>query len=424
MTTDIRIRVAAVAAIATVVLLSVVSALGFVALVNVTRQSQLDQLNERLDGLERQLVAGDAEVSARLRLDFSLRVIRPGDAPPPAPQVGTLQVVRTVDRPEVVAIVGRVSTRQIDQTLATVRTGLWISVLVIGLLVGAAAWLVVDRALSPVRRLTEEVKAIEANQSKRLLPVTASGDEIAELASTFNAMLTKLRAADSDRRRFVSDASHELRTPLMVLSADAEYALDHGGDTTKLAESVLSQSDRLSTLVDDLLTLASIDEGQTATAEVRTVGEILAEVADGLLSADLDPVALSVPIADVTRSIANIVANAKRHARSRVEVGLTTAEGWAVITVDDDGPGIPADQRVDIFKRFYRPDTGRARVDGGAGLGLAIARAELTQAGGTVAVDDGPLGGARFSITVPIAGPTGATEATDATDATARGETV
>lgn len=230
MATDIRTKVAAMATIATVVLLSIVSAFGYVALVNATRQSQIELLNERLDGVERQLADGD-ELAARLRLDFSLRVVRQGDPPVlPAP-VGTLQVIRPIERSGVVAIVGLVSTRQIDQTLATVRTGLWVSVAMVGLLIGAAAWLAVDRALSPVRRLTEEARAIEANQSAQLLPVTASGDAITQLATTFNTMLTKLRAADSERRRFVSDASHELRTPLMVLSADAEYAIDHGGDT-------------------------------------------------------------------------------------------------------------------------------------------------------------------------------------------------
>lgn len=310
------------ATIATVVLLSIVSAFGYVALVNATRQSQIELLNERLDGLERQLADGD-ELAARLRLDFSLRVVRQGDPPVlPAP-VGTLQVIRPIERSGVVAIVGLVSTRQIDQTLATVRTGLWVSVAMVGLLIGAAAWLAVDRALSPVRRLTEEARAIEANQSAQLLPVTASGDAITQLATTFNTMLTKLRAADSERRRFVSDASHELRAPLMVLSADAEYAIDHGGDTKKLARSILSQSDRLATLVDDLLMLASIDEGQAPTGQVRSVAEILAEVAGGPSPADLDPQTSAFLIPDVSRSITNVVANAKRHMRSRIEIGVT-----------------------------------------------------------------------------------------------------
>ncbi|MGH1493718.1 MAG: sensor histidine kinase [Acidimicrobiales bacterium] len=403
MTTDIRLRVAAMAAIATVFVLSVVSAFGYVSLVNATRDSQIDLLNERLDGLQRQLADGD-ELAARLRLDFSLRVVRTGDPPVPPAPIGTLQVVRPIEQSDVVAIVGLVSTRQIDQTLATVRTGLWISVLVVGLLIGAVAWLVVDRALTPVRRLTEQARAIEANQSRRLLPVTESGDEIAELATTFNTMLSKLRAADSDRRRFVSDASHELRTPLMVLTADAEYAIDHGGDTTELARSVLSQSDRLTTLVDDLLTLASIDEGQTSTNQARTVAEVLAEVgADTSSTIDLDPQTASLPIPDVSRSLANIMANATRHMTSRVDVGVAAARGMVTITVDDDGPGIPVEQRDAIFKRFYRPDTGRTRADGGAGLGLAITKAELGRVGGSVAVGDSPLGGARFVVVVPVA---------------------
>jgi len=412
---DIRFKVAAMAAVATVVLLSVVSALGFVALVDATRRSQVEQLEQRLDDLERQLASTDDEVTSRLRLDLSLRVIRRGEMPP-QPQVGTLQVVRTIDDPEIVALVGRVSTQQIDQTLATVRTALWVSVLVIGFLVGGAAWLAVDRSLAPVRSLTAGARAIEADPSAELLAVTSSGDEIAILAATFNDLLTKLRLADADRRRFVSDASHELRTPLMVLSADAEYALEHGDgapETDELARSVLRQSDRLRTLVDDLLTLASLDEGSgsgsggggTVAIETMTpitVAEVLAAAGAETLTHQVPGDILDTTVPDVSRSLSNVVANAKRHTSTVVAVGVMADGETVTITVDDDGPGIAPGERSAIFERFYRPDNSRTRKGGGgAGLGLAIARTELASAGGTIAVGDSPIGGARFTITVP-----------------------
>lgn len=400
MTTDIRTRVAALAAAATILLLSIVGASSYVALVNATRQSQLDLLEERLDNLEQRLVAGD-ELSPRLQLDLSLRVIRAGEDLP-GTRPGTLQVVRPSDDPEILALVGRVSTIQIDRTLATLRIGLWISVLMIGLLVGGTTWLVVDRALSPVRRLTERARAIEANQSTELLPVTGSGDEIAELATTFNTMLRKLRLSDSERRRFVSDASHELRTPLMVLTADTEYARDHGTDAAELARSVLDQSTRLTALVDDLLTLASIDEGQTTADQVLTVGNVLTEAGAADHAGELDRHLSAIRIPDVSRSVSNIVANAERHKAAMLDLSASASGDTVTITVDDDGPGVPAEERTEIFKRFYRPDGGRTRVEGGAGLGLAIAKAEIGLAGGTISVDDSPLGGARFSITVPI----------------------
>lgn len=373
---------------------------GFVAAVDAAYESQRETLRSRIKELEDELASGDLTRTSRLEFGLSLRVIRSGESiPEEAP--GTLQVVRMSNQPGIEAIVGEVSTRQMDEAFATVRTGLWISVAVLGLLVGLTAWLVVDRALKPVRLLTRQAQLIEANQTQELLPVEGSGDEIAELATTFNAMLQKLRAADSDRRRFVSDASHELRTPLMVLSADAEFALENGGDPRALAESVENQTERLSILVDDLLTLAAIDEGHVTDGGVRTVAQVLK-------AADADDIAIvsdevrQMTIGDVSRAVANLVANAHRYKQASVELKVTSSGRQATFTVDDDGPGIPEEERADVFKRFYRPDIGRRREDGGAGLGLAIAKAEAAHVGGELGVADSPLGGARFSLTVPI----------------------
>lgn len=405
---DLRLRVALPAALATVLVLSVVSALGYVATVNAARRSQVDLLNERLDQVEQRLVDGeDSELLRRSQLDLSVQVIR-SDDPVPESRPGVLQVVRPSDHPQVSALVGRVSTREIDQTLATVRTALWISVFVVGLLVGAGAWFVVDRALAPVRRLTARARAAEANRSLELLPVTTSGDEIAELATTFNSMISKLRAADSERRRFVSDASHELRTPLMVLSADAEYALDHHPASTELAASVLRQSRQLTALVDDLLTLASIDEGKPVDGN-DTVAIPVAELLERAGVTDGDGVACDAELSatlvpDVSRAVANVVANARRYATSSVDVTIERVDGSLAVIVDDDGPGVPVGERAHVFGRFYRPDGARSRADGGAGLGLAIAKATVNRAGGTIVIDGSPRGGARFVITVPVAG--------------------
>ncbi len=410
MTSDLRIRVALTAAFATLAVLSLVSAFGYVAMVGAARDSQRDLLIERLDQLERRLQAGD-ELERSLQLDLSLQVVRSGQ-PVPEPRANVLQVVRPSNIEGIDALVGRVSTREIDQTLGTVRTALWISVLVVGLLVGSAAWFVVDRSLAPVRRLTARARAVEADPTLDLLPVAASGDEIAELADTFNSMLAKLRATDSERRRFVSDASHELRTPLMVLTAEAEYALDGRGDIAELARSVLGQSERLTDLVDDLLTLASIDEGRRPDEAIAPVADVLARAGiggsmnDGLV-VDVDRVTARQPVPDISRAVANVVANARRHATSRIAVsarGGGEASEVITVTIDDDGPGVPHQERAEIFRRFYRPDDGRSRKHGGAGLGLAIAKAQINQIGGAITVEDGTLGGARFRITIPVAG--------------------
>ncbi len=399
---DIRAKVAAVAALVTVALLSFLSAIGFVTMVNVMRNSQIDLLNERLNQVETRLFDQDAQLTSRSELGLDIRVVRRGEVMPPR-RSGTIRIIREVQLPEVDALVATAPTRQIDETLQAIRTGLWVSVLVVGLLVGIAAWFAVDRALAPVRHLTRQARTIEADQSLQLLPVTASGNEISELAATFNSMLTKLRSADTERRRFVSDASHELRTPLMVLSADAEYAAEHGGATTDLAESVLSQSERLTTLVDDLLTLASLDETQSQTYEMVPVAEVLASAAASRFLSGADDDILSVEIPNVSRALANVVANARRHMAETMVVSIERNEQTLTFVIDDDGDGVPPDQRDHIFKRFYRPDGGRSRTDGGAGLGLAIARVELNMAAGSIEVGESPLGGAQFSLSVPWA---------------------
>lgn len=400
--TGIRTRVAVAAAIATVVIFSAVGAIGYVAVVDATSNSQTAALNTRLDALEARLAAG-TELTSELRLDASLVVVRTGESIP-AVQENTLQVVRESALSNVVALVGVAPTRQIDETFQTIRRALWISIAVAGLAVGCISWLAVDRSLAPVRRLTKEAADIDTSRSPDLLPVSEAGDELADLATTFNSMLVRLRTADTDRRRFVSDAAHELRTPLMVLQADAEFAIDNGGDPKELAGSVLTQSNRLTSLTDDLLALAALDEQPAEGRSELTVADLVARVHTEHLVRPLraDHRALVVP--DISRSLVNVLANAERHSASRVELAVAGMDGLVSITVDDDGVGIPASQRADVFKRFHRADTARGRNDGGAGLGLAIAHAEIGRAGGVISVGDSPLGGARFTIEVPVVG--------------------
>jgi len=381
-------------------LLSLVGALGYRAMVNATRQSQVDLLNERIDEVEKQLET-DGGLTSRTRIDSSIRIVRRGADLPPA-IANTLQVVRVHEGEDVRVIVGLVDTKRIDDTFATIRTALWISVLVIGLLVGLTAWLVVGRALSPVRRLTKQAEANMMSLSMEPVEVHGGQGEISQLAATFNAMLSRLRNADDERRQFVSDASHELRTPLMVLGADAEYALEHEADAQELASTVLAQTHRLSSLVDDLLLLASLDETEEVPIETVMVASMVASAdATSLVSAPLGAVG-GVEGADVSRALSNVVANARRHANDQVTVAVELHADFVRFVVDDDGPGIPPAERHHVFKRFYRPDDDRNRDGGGAGLGLAIAQTEVGQAGGSIRVDGSPLGGARFVLDVPI----------------------
>ena len=157
----IRTRIATLAAVATVTLFSLMGTIGYLAMVESTRQSQREDLEARLDEFERRLGQSGIVLASQLQLDASLIVVRTGEDIPPEPD-GTLQVVRRSNLDGIRAIVGTVPTRQVERTFATIRRGLWISVALAGLLVGAISWFVVDRALAPVRRLTGQAEAIEA----------------------------------------------------------------------------------------------------------------------------------------------------------------------------------------------------------------------------------------------------------------------
>lgn len=400
----VRAKVAAAAAIATVLLLSAFGTAGYLVMVDATRRSQVDALNTRLDEFSARPIGDEDLRIARLGVDGSIRVVPAGSELPPQ-NPNTLRVVRDHPDPDIQAIVGIADTSRIDATFDTIRIALWVSILFTGLVVGSIAWAIVGRALRPVRELTVQAQANISSRSADLLPVDESGDEMAELATTLNTMLVRLRGVDAERRRFVSDASHELRTPLMVLSADAEFAHDRtatDGPASDLAASVLTQTKRLTGLVDDLLTLASIDEDHRPTSDALPVSEVLRKADAVSLVPNLSPAVSGALIPNVSRSVANVLANARRHSIERVTLDVRLADSVVTITIDDDGPGIPIDERDHVFARFYRPDEGRARRDGGAGLGLAIARSEMKQVLGGVTVDDSPLGGARFTLTVPV----------------------
>jgi len=395
----IRTKIAFAAALTTVCLLSILGALGYRAMVDATRQSQIELLNERIDEVERQLET-DGGLTSRIRVDSSIKIVRRGaDIPPPI--ANTLQVVRVNEGDEVRVIVGLADTKRIDDTFATIRLALWISVLVTGLLVGLTSWMVVGRALAPVRRLTKQAEANMASRSMEPVDADAGHGEISQLATTFNDMLSRLRSADDERRQFVSDASHELRTPLMVLGADAEYALEHDADSVELASRVLTQTERLASLVDDLLMLAALDETSAEPIDTAIVADVISNAdAKPLLDRPLEAGG-GIAIPDVSRALGNIVANARRHAKEHVKVAVEHRADFVRFVVDDDGPGIPPSERDHVFKRFYRPDHDRNREGGGAGLGLAIARTEVLQAGGAIRVAGSPLGGARFVLDVP-----------------------
>ena len=302
--------------------------------------------------------------------------------------------------------------REVNSLLAR---SLAVAVPVVTLVLAALVWWLVGRTLRPVEGMRREAAGIGGADLARRVPVPAGDDEVARLASTLNAMLDRIEDSSRRQQRFVADASHELRSPLARIRTELEVDLAHpaGADPAATSRSVLAETIGMQALVDDLLVLARQDAGRAGSRPGGTVDldEVMAVQvrrlrAEGRVGVDARSVGAAQVVGDagrLSRAIGNVVDNAARHARSTVTVSLAEREGNAVLTVTDDGPGIPADHRDEVFERFTRLDGARTASTGGTGLGLAIARDIVVDHGGTIAVDPDHHAGARLVITLPLA---------------------
>jgi signal transduction histidine kinase len=278
--------------------------------------------------------------------------------------------------------------------------------------VAAVAWLTAGLILRRVERLRRQVCTItDSGDLARRVPADG-GDELASLGATLNQMLAALEAAAERRRRFVADAAHELRTPLAGLTAALEVAVHHPetaaepGWTAELAEG----HRRLGRLVNDLLELAGLDgRASRRHGPVELAGLVEDSVrrsAQGgvdLRAGLVEHATVDGDETQLTRLVANLVDNALRHARSAVEVSVTTDDcGHATITVADDGPGIPEPDRDRVWGRFVRLDDDRSRASGGTGLGLALVKEIAAAHDGAVDITDAPAGGAAVIVRLHV----------------------
>lgn len=297
------------------------------------------------------------------------------------------------------------------ETVSTVTQYLIVGYPLLLLLVGAATWVLVGRALGPVERIRRRVHGIGTAQLDERVPVPASDDEITRLAMTMNQMLDRLQDGQEQQRRFVADASHELRSPIATLTAALEVVGtdDTGRSWRELQEVMSAETDRMRRLVEDLLLLAKADDqglrlrrldvdiDDLVHAEIRRLRRAGAIVAEG----DVQPVRVVGDPDRLGQAIRNLADNAVQAEAATVRFTTAREQGAAVITVDDDGRGIPASERSRIFERFVRLDDSRDRRSGGSGLGLSIVHEVVRGHGGTVDVQDSPLGGARFVLRIP-----------------------
>ncbi|MBB4712538.1 signal transduction histidine kinase [Streptomyces luteogriseus] len=287
-----------------------------------------------------------------------------------------------------------------------VRTALTVMLIGFPLLLGVVAavtWLVTRRALRPVEGIRREMAAITRSEDlARRVPEPDTHDEIARLASTTNETLAALETSVERQRRFVADASHELRSPIASLRTQLEVAAAHP-ELLDL-DGAVEDTVRLQRLAADLLLLARLDAGERlGDARVDLAG-LAREAAEGRTGVTVDAESAEVAGSrgQLGRVLANLLDNAQRHARSAVTVSVRREGERAVVGVADDGDGVPEDDRERIFERFVRLDAARSRDDGGAGLGLAIARDVAVRHGGTLTAGRGPAGGALFELRLPL----------------------
>lgn len=277
-----------------------------------------------------------------------------------------------------------------------------------------AAGLLAARLSRPLRRMADVAARVDAGELSPRMPATTGGAEMRTLAHSFNHMLDRLDAAFAGQRAFVAEASHELRTPLTVISGQLEVLArsetPSPEDVRRVEGYVRTEVRRMQRIVDELLLLArseqpeflrctSLDlrpflEELAASIQATHARHVEVHAADGQLRADPDRLA---------QALRNLLANAVEHTQAEGRIRLAaeaTADGVSVC-VDDDGPGIPSDQRERVFDRFHRLDPSHTRKHGGAGLGLPIAKAIIDAHGGGIAAELAPIGGTRIRLTLP-----------------------
>ena len=287
-----------------------------------------------------------------------------------------------------------------------------------------ASWLITGRALRPLKTVIETADSIARTRDlKRRLPPANRRDEIGLLSQSFNRMLEQVDAANQQltaaleaQRRFVADASHELRTPLTTIRGNADL-LVHGPTVpedvrTAAARDIASESERMSRLVEHLLTLAQADAGQNLALTPIALRPIIESVGRQAQAAHDDRKIRTVGLTDamvagdtdaITQLLWILVDNAMKFTKpgGSIELGLQQHDSAGLLSVADDGSGIPPDDLQRIFERFYQADA--ARSNQGAGLGLSIARWIVEQHHGSIAARNNNGPGTTFTVTLPLA---------------------
>ena len=280
------------------------------------------------------------------------------------------------------------------------------------LVLAAVFWVVIGRTLAPVTAIRDRAEAITGSELHQRVPEPDRHDEISDLARTINAMLGRLEDSAKRQEAFVADAAHELRSPIASLQARLETELlsPRTSDDDRMTRDLLHETTRMGRLVDHLLLLARSDAGTISADKVpvdleEIVRESVASVdstAVPITTEDVEPVQVLGQPALLEHVVTNLLDNAGRYAETSIDVSLHANSRNAILTVDDDGPGIPEHLRDGVLERFVRVDESRERGTGGAGLGLAIVSEIVRVHEGEIEITDSPSGGARVRVLLPM----------------------
>ena len=366
-------------------------------------QGRITDVSEGADRLVPLLPAAQARTAARTGQGRML-------SGPPLGMPAPLRVV-AVGADDGQVVVAAVSFAQASDSIATVAKAVFIGTPLLFGLVALAIWLVTGYTLRPIAGLRRGAAEVTQTGIPRHLPVPPARDEVRSLAVTLNDMLSRLADAQQRQRDLVSDTAHELRSPIASIRAQLEVALDHpdGLDWAETARDVHADTLRLARLAENLLLLARLDDQRIRRRPVdlaAVCGSVAARYGTARVPVRADAPSPCLVLGDpdaLGRLLVNLLDNAVRHAASAVSVSVRAQDGWAVLVVADDGPGIAAEDTERAFGRFSRLDDARSR-DGqeGAGLGLAIVRTTAEAHGGSVTLGDaGP--GLRATVRLPLA---------------------
>jgi two-component system, OmpR family, sensor kinase len=322
-------------------------------------------------------------------------------------------------------VVAAQSLEELDNTITRLGFLFFFISLVLLLLMAVAARTVVAVGLRPLKTAEETAEEIASGNLSARMPEASPNTEVGRLVSTFNKMLSRIeesfaaRTKSEDKlRRFVADASHELRTPLTAIRGFSELyrqgAVKGEDDTKQLISRIEGESKRMSSLVEDLLLLARVDQFREMKSEAVDIVKLVADAtASAQVSGPNHPITLIAPNSEVFmlgeevrihQVLANLLANARAHTPdgTPIAVMITSNDDEVSISVADKGPGISEVDQKRIFERFYRADSSRSRTgEDGTGLGLSIVEAVMQAHGGTVSVESELGKGTKFTLTFP-----------------------